>query len=109
MKDQHRRYGCSKPLVLGSLYDVMEKTKWKLVSANSDDGILLVQEPTAGIPFVIRVCPGTGQTVELSVLLASGEFTGRSLTEESINHLLQALDAILAAVSVQQVPLNEKE
>jgi len=109
MKDQCRRYGCSKPLVLGSLYDVLEQTKWKLVSANSDDGILLIQEPTAGIPFVIRVRPCTGQTVELSATLASGEFSGWSLTEESINRLLQTLDAILAAVSVHQVPLNEKE
>lgn len=109
MKDQRRCYRCSKPLVLGSLYDVMEKTKWKLISANSDEGILLVQEPSAGIRFVIHVCPGAAQTVELSVMLASGEFSGWSMTENSINRLLQALDVILAAVSVQQVPLNEKE
>lgn len=109
MQEQHRRYGCTRPLALGSLYDALEQMKWTLVSANSDDGILYVREPTASIPFIIRVCPDVGPTVELSAALASGEFSGWSLPEESMARLLGTLDAILAAVSIRQVPPNKLE
>lgn len=50
MQEQHRRYSCTKALALGSLYDALEQMKWVLVSANSDDGIVVIREPTAGIP-----------------------------------------------------------
>jgi hypothetical protein len=96
-------------LALGSLYDALEQLKWTLVSANSDDGILFVREPTTGIPFVIRVCQKGSQTMELSAALASGEFSGRSLPEECMARLLQTLDAILAAVSVSQLPDDESK
>jgi hypothetical protein len=107
MREQRRRYGCAQPLLLGAIYDVLEDLKWTLVSANSDDGILYIREPSAGIPFVIRLSPQGNRVVELSAVLASGAFSGRSLPEESITRFLGMLEAILAAVAVQPVPFDE--
>jgi hypothetical protein len=108
MQEQRRRYGCTKVLVLGSLYDALEQMKWLLVSANSDDGIVVIQEPTMGISYVIRVCPDGKQTVELYAALASGEFAGKSLPEEIMNCLMQTLDEILTAVNVRRLLPHEE-
>lgn len=109
MQEQRRRYGCAQPLLLGAMYDALEDLKWTLVSANSDDGILYIREPTAGVPFVIRVYPKGSQVMELTAALASGAFSGQRLPEESMTRLLGTLEAILAAVAVRPVPFDESK
>lgn len=100
MKEHRRRITCTRALALGTLYDALEQVGWTLISANSDDGILIIQEPLDGIPFVCRIQSEEARLVLLTMTLASGEYAHWDLPETSLRHLLSALDTLLHAISV---------
>lgn len=95
MQAQRKVFACEKTIALGALYDTADKLRWKLLSANSETGILMVTERKAGIPFLIRVCPEANETVEVTVELASGVFSDRDLEEEAAVDLLKTLSQII--------------
>lgn len=95
MQAQSKTFACGKAVALGALYDAIEKLKWKLLSANSEAGILMAAERKADMPFLIRVCPIQGDEVEVTVELASGTFSDRDSPEESAGRLLRALTLII--------------
>jgi hypothetical protein len=86
---------CEKAIVLGGLYDTIEKLKWKLLSANSNTGIIVVAERSAGMPFLIRVCSQGTRKVEVTVELASGVFSDRDSPEDAAAVLLETLTRII--------------
>jgi len=95
MQAQSRRYVCGKFMVMGALYDTLEKLKWKLLSANSDAGILMVAERKVDMPFLIRVCPIQADEVEVIMELASGTFSDRDSPEENVALLFETLTHII--------------
>jgi hypothetical protein len=95
MQTQSRHYECEKPVALGALYDALEKLKWKLISANSDAGILIVSEPAVHIPFVVRVCPSGPWDMEVTIELASGAFFEMGLPEQCAKRLLQTITEMI--------------
>lgn len=95
MQVQYRKYGCGKLMVLGALYDTIEKLKWKLLSANSDAGIVMAAERKTGMPFLIRICPEQGGQVEVTIELASGAFTDSDAPEINAADLLETLTHII--------------
>jgi|GEM_PF-3934758 len=86
---------CEKEIVLGALYDTVEKLKWKLLSANSDTGIIVVAERSAGMPFLVRVGWEENGMVEITVELASGVFSDRDSPEDAAAVLLETLARII--------------
>lgn len=74
MNIESREYAYPKPLLLSALYDTFDKLGWKLLSANSDAGLLMTSERKTGVHFIIRVYPkqGNQMAVEVSLELDSG-------------------------------------
>jgi hypothetical protein len=96
MQALRQRFLCARYIVLGALYDTVERLRWKLVSANSDAGILMTTQPRTGLPFLIRVdWEQAGQTV-VTVELASGACSDRDSPGESAALLLETLAQIVA-------------
>ena len=89
-----RSFDCAKCIVLGALYDSLERLHWELVSANSDAGILTVSPPKTDSLFLVRVQPIQTDRTEVIVELASGSFYGPELPEKSAEALLETLTQI---------------
>ena len=95
MQTQSKVFACGKVMALGAMYDTVEKLKWKLVSANSDAGILMTAVKETGMPFLVRVFPKQGQQIEVTVELASGTFSDRDSPTEAAAIFLEALTQII--------------
>ncbi|MPM76488.1 hypothetical protein SDC9_123486 [bioreactor metagenome] len=95
MQAQSKTFSCGKTVVLGALYDTIEQLKWKLLSANSDAGILMAAERKSDMPFLIRVCPMQKDEVEITVELASGAFSDKDFPEQNAAFLLDALSQVI--------------
>lgn len=95
MQAQSRIFACGKAMVLGALYDAIERLNWKLLSANSETGILMTAERKSGMPFLIRVCLEQDEQVKVTLELASGTFNDRDSPEENAESLFTALTHII--------------
>ena len=95
MQAQSKVFVCGKVMVLGALYDAVEKLKWKLLSSNSDTGILMIEERRDGMLFLVRVCPKEHEIVKITVELASGVFPGKDSPAEAAACLLEMLKQII--------------
>jgi len=95
---QVKRFMCDKHLVLGALYDVVEKLHWTLISANSEEGILIVAERVTKMLFLIRVNREEAGHTEITMELASGTFDGVQPEKEAsclLDMLTQIIDNAL--------------
>lgn len=95
MRAQRKAFSCAKAMVLGALYDTAERLKWKLLSANSDTGIFVVAERSAGVHFLVRVIPGESRQFEITVELTSGVFSNRNSPEDAAACFLETLTQII--------------
>jgi hypothetical protein len=95
MQAHSKVFSCEKVLVLGALYDTVEKLKWNLLSANSESGILMTTAKETQMPFLVRVLPKQGKQLEVTVELASGAFSERDHPDETAEHLLKTLALII--------------
>lgn len=96
MQAQRMIFDCDKAVALGALYDATENLKWRLLSANSETGILVIEEQRAGTPFLVRVCQKKSDMTEVTVELASGVFSGRDSPGEAAEFLLKKVAQIIA-------------
>ncbi len=94
MEIRQRRYPCSKPLALASLYDTLEKLKWRLISSNSDAGILIALDRKTAAQFLIRVSAEQRDEVAVTVEQAS-VCPNRKQADLSALGLLEALDEMI--------------
>jgi hypothetical protein len=90
-----RGFACDKCIVLGALYDTLDRLRWELVSANSDEGILMAAPPGTGLLFLVRVQPGQAGGSEVSVAPASGVPRGSDLSGKAAETLLETLRQII--------------
>lgn len=90
-----RDFACAKCIVLGALYDTLDQLRWRLISANSDNGILTAAPPRTRRLFLVRVQPMPGDRTEVIVELASGASPGHELPEKSAEALLETLTQII--------------
>ena len=95
MQALRKVFFCGKAMALGALYDTAERLGWKLLSSNSDTGILMIEKRLEGMPFLVRVCPKGHETVEVTVELASGVFSGRDSPATAAACLLETLTQIV--------------
>lgn len=95
MQTQSRHYACGKNMALGALYDAFEKLNWKLISANSDAGILIAAERRANIPFLIRVQSEQAEQTEVTMDLASGTFSNGVMPGKEAEVFLETLTSII--------------
>lgn len=94
MEVRQRRYPCSKPLALASLYDTLEELKWRLISANSDAVILIALDRKTSVGFLIRVFMEKKDEVAVTVEPASA-CPDREQADFSALCLLEALDGMI--------------
>lgn len=106
MQTQSKAFACGKAVALGALYDAIEKLRWKLLSANSDTGVLVTEERKTGTLYLIRILPEQGGHVEVTMELASGTLNNRDSPEENARSLIAVLTHIIEAALKQK---NEKE
>lgn len=95
MQTQRRYYACGRNMVLGALYDAFEKLNWKLISANSDAGILIAAERKTNMSLLIRVNTEQTDLAEVTVELASAVFAGGNLAEKESVRLVETLTQII--------------
>ncbi|HEX3010546.1 MAG TPA: hypothetical protein VHQ70_00725 [Syntrophomonadaceae bacterium] len=95
MQTQRRYYACGRNMVLGALYDAFEKLNWKLISANSDAGILIAADRKTNTSLLIRVNTEQADLAEVTVELASAVFAGGNLAEKESVRLLETLTQII--------------
>jgi hypothetical protein len=106
MQAYSRVFTCGKIMVLGALYDTVEKLKWDLLSANSETGILMTATRETEMPFLVRVLPKQGEQLEVTVELASGAFSNRNSPEKEAERLLQTLALIIEDAIAGEVHRN---
>jgi hypothetical protein len=95
MQAQRMIFDCDKAVALGALYDATDNLKWRLLSANSETGILVVEERRAGTPFLVRACQKDRDMTEVTVELASGVFSGRDSPGVAAALLLEKVAQII--------------
>lgn len=95
MQAQSKVFACGKVMALGALYDTIERLKWKLLSANSDAGILMIAERKTGMTFLIRVCSELDEQVEVTLELASCAFNDKNSPDEYARSLFATLSQII--------------
>jgi hypothetical protein len=101
-------------MVLGALYDALEKLNWKLISTNSETGILIAAERKTSMPFLIRVNIEQADLAEVTVELASAMFAGGNLAEKESARLLETLtqiieNALRSSKNAAEAPTSSKQ
>ena len=94
MQAQSKGCACEKAMILGALYDAIERLKWELMSVNSDAGILMVAAGETEMPLLVRVLCKQEEQIVVTVEFASGAFPGSS-PETMAKRLLDTLSEII--------------
>jgi hypothetical protein len=95
MQAQRKDFICRKTIVLGALYDAVDKLKWRLLSSNSETGMVTVIARETGILLLVTVSPKHKEQVEVTVELAPGALSGKDSPEEAAARLLKTLSLII--------------
>ncbi len=95
MQAQSKVFACGKAMALGALYDTVERLRWKLLSADSDAGVLAVAEQKTGVPFLIRVCTERDERTIVTIEPAAGTFSSKASPGANAGILLDILTSII--------------
>jgi hypothetical protein len=92
---RNRCYTCGKLMLLSALYDTFEKLGWKLLSTDSETGIINVLDRKTGEKYLIRVQPERMKNVDVIIKLEPGSHSGRDSPEEAVGQLFDTMEQII--------------
>jgi hypothetical protein len=92
---RNRCYTCGKLMILSALYDTFEKLGWKLLSADSETGIINVLDRKTGEKYLIRVQPEQAKNVDILIEPEPHSHSGRDSPEEAVGQLFDTMERII--------------